>query len=196
MSYEEAVKVIRELEQENEKLKSENYVLEKNFKAMENLWKKSMDREGQLKECIKNIEVIEYERDKLEEENKHLKERINKAEELIEGNIETLKMHKGIISKNYELEKENKALRLQSNTYFEQWQEAKKELQNYQDDYEMVTGNCIYWEDKAHWLEDEYGKSNKQYTTLTDHIRLKAENNPSVSRYIDLVNYIDRLERD
>lgn len=36
----------------------------------------------------------------------------------------------------------------------------------------------------------------KQYNTLTDHIRLKAEMNPSVSRYIDLVNYIDRLERD
>ncbi|WP_338420885.1 hypothetical protein [Staphylococcus saprophyticus] len=39
-------------------------------------------------------------------------------------------------------------------------------------------------------------KLSKQYTTLTDHIRLKAENNPGVSRYIDLVNYIDRLERD
>lgn len=35
-----------------------------------------------------------------------------------------------------------------------------------------------------------------KYTTLTNHIRLKAENNPGVSRYIDLVNYIDRLERD
>lgn len=35
-----------------------------------------------------------------------------------------------------------------------------------------------------------------KYTTLTNHIRLKAENNPTVSRYIDLVNYIDRLERD
>lgn len=34
------------------------------------------------------------------------------------------------------------------------------------------------------------------YSTLTNHIRLKAENNPGVSRYIDLVNYIDRLERD
>ncbi|RMI86496.1 hypothetical protein D9V42_01495 [Staphylococcus pseudoxylosus] len=33
------------------------------------------------------------------------------------------------------------------------------------------------------------------YTTLTMHIRLKAENNPGVSRYIDLVNYIDRLEQ-
>lgn len=34
------------------------------------------------------------------------------------------------------------------------------------------------------------------YTTLTNHIRMKAEANPGVSRYIDLVNYIDRLERD
>lgn len=33
------------------------------------------------------------------------------------------------------------------------------------------------------------------YKTLTNHIRLKAEANPGVSRYIDLVNYIDRLER-
>jgi len=39
-------------------------------------------------------------------------------------------------------------------------------------------------------------KLRKQYTTLTNHICLKAENNPGVSRYIDLVNYIDRLERD
>lgn len=34
------------------------------------------------------------------------------------------------------------------------------------------------------------------YITLTEHIRLKTECNPSVDRYIDLVNYIDRLERD
>lgn len=33
------------------------------------------------------------------------------------------------------------------------------------------------------------------YKTLTNHIRMKAEANPGVSRYIDLVNYIDRLER-
>ncbi|MBM2659662.1 hypothetical protein [Staphylococcus pseudoxylosus] len=37
---------------------------------------------------------------------------------------------------------------------------------------------------------------NEKYIKLTQHIRLKAENNPGVSRYIDLVNYIDRLERD
>ena len=42
---------------------------------------------------------------------------------------------------------------------------------------------------------DERLEAIEKYFTLTDHIRLKAENNPGVSRYIDLVNYIDRLER-
>lgn len=59
------------------------------------------------------------------------------------------------------LEHENKALRLQSDTYFDEWQTVKN-----------------------------------LYTTLTNHIRMKTEHNPGVSRYIDLVNYIDRLERD
>jgi len=36
----------------------------------------------------------------------------------------------------------------------------------------------------------------KRYEQLTNHIRMKAEHNPGVSRYIDLVNYIDKLERD
>ncbi|MDW4486443.1 hypothetical protein [Staphylococcus saprophyticus] len=41
-----------------------------------------------------------------------------------------------------------------------------------------------------------YESLRKQYTTLTNHIRLKAEANPGVSRYLDLVNYIDRLEQE
>lgn len=35
----------------------------------------------------------------------------------------------------------------------------------------------------------------KRYEQLTNHICMKAEHNPGVSRYIDLVNYIDRLEQ-
>lgn len=70
---------------------------------------------------------------------------------------------------NRDLKHENKALRIQSNTYFDEWQESEKQRN------EFIS--CV-----------------NLYTTLTDHIRLKAENNPGVSRYIDLVNYIDRLE--
>lgn len=81
---------------------------------------------------------------KIEDENKELK----RLAESRKGTIKGLKRHV-------------KDLRLQSNTYFDEWQTVKN-----------------------------------LYTTITDHIRLKAENNPGVSRYIDLVNYIDRLERD
>lgn len=49
---------------------------------------------------------------------------------------------------------------------------------------------------KTQNLADELMEYQVKYITLTNHIRLKAENNPGVSRYIDLVNYIDRLERD
>ncbi|MEB8101033.1 hypothetical protein [Staphylococcus xylosus] len=76
------------------------------------------------------------------------------------------------------LEHENKALRLQAETYFDEWQNEKLTSQGLRD-------QC-----------KEYAQEASKYTTLTDHIRLKAENNPGVSRYIDLVNYIDRLERD
>ncbi|PHK50772.1 hypothetical protein [Staphylococcus edaphicus] len=38
-------------------------------------------------------------------------------------------------------------------------------------------------------------EQNYKYCKLGNHIRLKAENNPGVSRYIDLVNFIDRLEK-
>lgn len=60
---------------------------------------------------------------------------------------------------NRDLNHENKALRLQADTYFDEWQNVKN-----------------------------------LYFTLTDHIRLKAETNPGVSRFLDLINYIDRLE--
>lgn len=77
-----------------------------------------------------------------------------------------------------DLDKENKALRLQANTYFDEWQNEKLTSQGLRE-------QC-----------KEYVQDASKYTTLTNHIRLKAEINPSVDRYIDLVNYIDRLERD
>ncbi|MDW4327779.1 hypothetical protein QI090_12000 [Staphylococcus saprophyticus] len=77
-----------------------------------------------------------------------------------------------------DLDKENKALRIQSNTYFDEWQSEKLTSQGLRE-------QC-----------KEYVQDASKYTVLTNHIRLKAETNPGVSRYIDLVNYIDRLEHD
>ncbi|QKQ06017.1 hypothetical protein HSZ49_09325 [Staphylococcus saprophyticus] len=78
---------------------------------------------------------------------------------------------------NRDLKHENKALRIQSNTYFDEWQNEKLTSQGLRE-------QC-----------KEYAQDASKYITLTNHIRQKAEANPGVSRYIDLVNYIDRLER-
>lgn len=41
-----------------------------------------------------------------------------------------------------------------------------------------------------------YEELNKKYNRLTEHIRLKANNNPGNSRYIALVHFIDDLEAE
>lgn len=67
-------------------------------------------------------------------------------------------------------------------------------------DYKIANKNVAdyghEWKTECHKIERKLEKVATAYKTLTNHIRLKAETNPGVSRYIDLVNYIDRLERD
>lgn len=67
--------------------------------------------------------------------------------------------------------------------------ELQSELMEYQKENEELYNI-------ANKAMDIAESENEKYIKLTQHIRLKAENNPGVSRYIDLVNYIDRLERD
>ncbi|SCU31544.1 Uncharacterised protein [Staphylococcus xylosus] len=67
----------------------------------------------------------------------------------------------------------------------------KSERDSLIDDIEQLRKALI----KTQNLADELMEYQVKYINLTDHIRLKAENNPGVSRYIDLVNYIDRLEK-
>ncbi|WP_142380642.1 hypothetical protein [Staphylococcus saprophyticus] len=110
----------------------------------------------------------------LTEENEKLSEQYNKMLEERDTLIDDLSWYKAKVSRlereNRDLKHENKALRIQSNNYFDEWQESEKQ-------------------------RNEFISYVNLYTTLTNHIRMKAENNPGVSRYIDLVNYIDRLER-
>ncbi|UBV34081.1 hypothetical protein JGY90_10235 [Staphylococcus xylosus] len=129
-----------------------------------------------LNECRQNIKELTEENEKLKEqidtsqvsrliaEKEQLKQENEKLERTVKNKEDEIDWCDSKIEKlareNVYYEKENKALRLQANTYFDEWQTVKN-----------------------------------LYTTLTNHIRMKAENNPGVSRYIDLVNYIDRLER-
>lgn len=85
--------------------------------------------------------------------------------------IETLKREKE------ELKKENKALRSQADTYFDEWQNEKLTSQGLRE-------QC-----------KEYAQDASKYKSLVDQVRFKLEMNPSVDRYRELVNFIDRLEK-
>ncbi|MDW4344970.1 hypothetical protein QI084_10805 [Staphylococcus saprophyticus] len=109
----------------------------------------------------------------LEQYNKMLEERNSLIGDVIWYKAKVSRLER----ENDDLKHENKALRLQDNTYFNEWQN------------ERLTSQGLREQCK------EYVQDASKYTTLTNHIRMKAENNPGVSRYIDLVNYIDRLEQ-
>lgn len=103
----------------------------------------------------------------LEQENNNLKQSVSEYKDYAESHVATYLEFRA-------LEEENKVLRLQEKTYFDECQNAKKELKDYQDDYEMVTNNCIYWEDKAHWLEDESSKYIDLLSEISQHIGNKS----------------------
>lgn len=127
-----------------------------------------------IKELTKESDQYKAERDTLIDDIAVLKANISRLEREKEQFKESHIKHIVNMENYYKdrvqkFKEENKALRLQSDTYFEQWQEAEKQ-------------------------RSEFNLYVNLYATLTNHIRMKAEANPGVSRYIDLVNYIDRLE--
>lgn len=132
----------------------------KHFRCTSKIYKEQRDQyKTERDTLIDDIAVMKANISRLERENHDFKKR----NALLMNTVD-------------DLDKENKALRLQADTYFDEWQNEKLTSQGLRD-------QC-----------KEYAQEASKYTTLTDHILLKAENNPGVSRYIDLVNYIDRLE--
>jgi septal ring factor EnvC (AmiA/AmiB activator) len=83
-----------------------------------------------------------------------------------------------------------KHFRTSSKVYKQQRDEYKNERDTLIKDIEKLRKALI----KTQNLVDELMKYQVNYINLTNHIRQKAEANPSVSRYIDLVNFVDRLE--
>ncbi|WP_301420051.1 hypothetical protein [Mammaliicoccus lentus] len=97
---------------------------------------------------------------------------------------------------NYKLEGQLYDMTKQRDSLIKDVEKLRKELKDLEGDYGMVNGNCMYWKDKLDWLNEQYDKLLNKYTDLTEHIRLKEENNPSEWRYKSLVGYINELERD
>ena len=131
-----------------------------------------------IRELTKESKQYKAERDTLIDDIAVLKANISRLEQIRDIKDSVLK---GADIKIKTLERENEKLK----------------RENRRKHYSANENNKYY---KELWKRnEEYRKEvaeiTEKYITLTNHIRLKAENNPGVSRYIDLVNYIDRLER-
>ncbi|MDN6743107.1 MAG: hypothetical protein L0L63_11745 [Staphylococcus equorum] len=91
-----------------------------------------------------------------------------------------------LFKENFELEQQRDQYKAERDSLIDDlsWYKAKvsrleRELKDFDNDYEMATNNCIYWEDKAHWLEDESSK----YINLLSEISQHIGNEPSSSTY-------------
>ena len=111
---------IKELTEENKKLKEQ------------------IDT-SQVSRLIAENEQLKEEKDKLEQENKEHNEIIYKLHKSYNETIDTLcESYNSLGERSKSLEHENKALRLQSNTYFDEWQEAEKQRDQYKAECERL----------------------------------------------------------
>ena len=124
-----------------------------------------------IKHTRESIEELEQERGQFKKQRDSLIKDVAKLRE----EIKELKKY------NYELELAvDSDLKQQVDKWFEEWHDMKV-------DNDLL--ELKLWE-----MKEEYRKVNGKYTNLTEHIRLKALHNPSVSRYKDLMHFIDDLE--
>lgn len=126
-----------------------------------------------IKYTREDIAKLENERDQYKAERDSLIKDVEKLRE----EIKELKKY------NYELELAvDSDLKQQVDKWFEEW-------------HDMKVDNDLL-ELKLQETKEDYRIVNSKYTNLTEHIRLKALHNPSVSRYKDLMHFIDELEAD
>jgi len=124
-----------------------------------------------IKHTRESIAKLEQEREQFKQQRDSLIKDVEKLRE----EIEEVKKY------NYELELAvDSDLKQQVDKWFEEWHDMKV-------DNELL-------EVKLHDTKENYRIINNKYTNLTEHIRLKALHNPSVSRYKDLICFINDME--
>ena len=124
-----------------------------------------------IKHTRDSIAELEQEREQYKKQRDSLIKDVEKLRE----EIEELKKY------NYELEcAVDSDLKQQVDKWFEEWHDMKVdndllelELQNTKENHRII---------------------NNKYTNLTEHIKDKALHNPSVSRYKDLICFINDME--
>ena len=190
----------RDYKAERDSLIDDIAVLRANNKRLEQELKTRREETDNLE--AKLSAQLSMKRD-LEKENKHLKEintslhnNINEKIRVIETlkQIRDLKDSalKGADIKIKTLERELSAALNGKLATYDKLQEYVLELQGDLSEYQKENEKLNNVANEAIDLAES---ENEKYTKLTQHIRQKAEANPSVSRYIALVNYIDRLEK-
>ena len=148
--------------------------------------KSNLNFQAKTQELFGENQILLHENNKLINERNDYKQQRDELSEKLDKEC----------NDNYKLEGQLYDMTKQRDSLIKDVEKLRKELKDLEDDYGMVNGNCMYWEDKFHWLNEKYDKLLNKYTNLTEHIKDKAINNLGVSRYIDLVHFIDDLERD
>jgi len=136
--------------------------------------------------CVDDLIVLRANNKRLERVNNKLKQSVSEYKDYAESHVANYLEFRA-------LEEENKVLRLQEKTYFDECQNAKKELKDYQDDYEMVTNNCIYWEDKARYIGEEYEKLYELLQDFSKFINYKLIVSPASDTYKHYRSKLDQL---
>ena len=140
--------------------------------------KSNLNFQAKTQELFGENQILLHENNKLiKERNDYKKQRdsLIKDVEKLREDLEELKKY------NYELELAvDSDLKQQVDKWFEEWHDMKV-------DNELL-------EVKLHDTKEDYRIVNSKYTNLTEHIRLKALHNPSISRYKDLMCFINEME--
>ena len=103
------------------------------------------------------------------------------------------KQQRDSLIKDVEKLKEELRMHIQCNDELERVNVFKTKKLNREKINNVDKSNVIF---KLQEEINKLRKDNDKYTHLTEYIKDKALHNPSVSRYIDLVHFIDDLERD
>ena len=144
------------------------------------------------------VEYTQYDIAKLEQERNDYKQQRDELSEKLDKEC----------NDNYKLEGQFHDMTKQRDSLIkdvEKLREKIEELKKYNSDLEQNVDKWIEeWHDmkvdnellevKLHDTKEDYRIVNSKYTKLTEHIRLKALHNPSVSRYKDLICFINDME--
>lgn len=120
---------------------------------------------------------------------KHTRESIAELEQ----EREQFKKQRDSLIKDVEKLKEELRMHIQCNDELERVNVFKTKKLNREKINNVDKSNVIF---KLQEEINKLRKDNDKYTHLTEHIKNKALHNPSVHRYIDLVHFIDDLERE